>query len=48
MASVSPARNPDSTYQAWGHSMIVSPWGEVIATTEHNQDIIYATIGKQY
>jgi omega-amidase len=26
VATISPARNPQSTYQAWGHSTIVSPW----------------------
>lgn len=46
VATISPARNPQSAYQAWGHSSVVSPWGDVIATTEHNEDIIYATIGK--
>lgn len=29
IASCSPARNLDSTYTAWGHSMIVDPFGEV-------------------
>lgn len=24
--TASPARNPESSYQAYGHSMIVSPW----------------------
>eukprot|EP01104_Vermistella_antarctica_P000495 TRINITY_DN10659_c0_g1_i1.p1 TRINITY_DN10659_c0_g1~~TRINITY_DN10659_c0_g1_i1.p1 ORF type:complete len:369 (+),score=61.28 TRINITY_DN10659_c0_g1_i1:43-1149(+) len=43
-AAVSPARNPKSGYQAWGHSSVVSPWGEVIATTEHGPDIVYADI----
>jgi omega-amidase len=43
-AAVSPARNPKSSYQAWGHSSVASPWGDVVVTTEHNQDTIYATI----
>ena len=36
----SPARNPASTYQAWGHSTVVSPWGKVLATTEHEPDVV--------
>ncbi|KAL6075955.1 Omega-amidase nit3 [Balamuthia mandrillaris] len=44
VAAVSPARNPESGYQAWGHSSVVDPWGTVIATTEHEEDIIYADI----
>jgi len=44
VAAISPARNPSSTYQAWGHSSVVNPWGEVLATTQHDQDIIYTDI----
>ena len=28
VATCSPARNPDASYQAWGHSTIVSPWAQ--------------------
>ncbi len=45
VATVSPARNPASKYQAWGHSSVVDPWGAVVATTEHDEAIIYADIG---
>jgi omega-amidase len=34
VAAASPARNPESEYQAWGHSSIVSPLGEVVATCD--------------
>jgi len=44
VATISPARNPESTYQAWGHSTVVNPWGEVIATTSHEPGIVYADI----
>lgn len=44
VAAVSPARNPDSTYQAWGHSTVVTPWGQVLSTTEHGAAIVYADI----
>ncbi len=27
----SPSMNPEASYHAWGHSMIVSPWGEVVS-----------------
>jgi omega-amidase len=42
--AVSPARNPSAGYQAWGHSSVINPWGEVIATTGHEEAIIYANL----
>ena len=47
VATASPALNPDSDYKAWGHSSIVSPWGEVVATTEGDADIVSAEIDLQ-
>eukprot|EP00397_Hematodinium_sp_SG-2012_P016563 GEMP01016903.1.p1 GENE.GEMP01016903.1~~GEMP01016903.1.p1 ORF type:complete len:295 (+),score=83.34 GEMP01016903.1:131-1015(+) len=35
----SPARNPDG-YQAWGHSMVVNPWGEVVKELEETPETI--------
>lgn len=42
----SPARDESGNggYTAWGHSTVTNPWGEVIATTEHTPDIVYATL----
>jgi len=40
VATCSPARNPDSSYKAWGHSTLASPWGEVLATTEHGAAVL--------
>ncbi len=31
VVAASPARNRDSSYRAYGHSLIVDPWGEVLA-----------------
>lgn len=44
VAGVSPARNPASAYQAWGHSTVVSPWGEVVTTTDEGPGIQYADL----
>jgi len=44
VATISPARNPTSSYQAWGHSSVVNPWGDVIATTGHEPDIVFTDI----
>ena len=44
VAAVSPARNPDAGYQAWGHSTVVDPWAEVVATTGHEPDVVMADL----
>jgi omega-amidase len=44
VAGICSARNIDATYHAWGHSSVADPWGEVIATTDHDEDIVYAKI----
>ena len=44
IATPSPARNPESSYQAWGHTSIISPWGKVVATTEEAPAIVYADV----
>lgn len=44
VSAISPARLPGASYQAWGHTSIVSPWGNVVATTDHDQDIVYGVI----
>jgi predicted amidohydrolase len=38
------AFNPDSSYQAWGHSMIVDPWGKIIAQTGDEENIVLADL----
>lgn len=38
------AFDPDASYQAWGHSMIVDPWGNIIAQTGDNEDIVLAEL----
>jgi omega-amidase len=48
VAAVSPARNKDLSYQAYGHSMVVDPWGKVIARAGEDEEIIYATIDGSY
>lgn len=48
LAAVSPARNPDSPYQAYGHSCIASPWGDFTAMTDHRESIVYGQIDPDY
>ncbi|KAM7259732.1 hypothetical protein ACFE04_015473 [Oxalis oulophora] len=44
VATCSPARDAGAGYVAWGHSTLVGPFGEVLATTEHEPEIIIAEI----
>lgn len=42
--TASPARNIDSEYNAYGHSMIVNPMGQILAEAAEDEEIIYADI----
>ena len=45
VAAVSVARNPTGEgYQAWGHSTVVNPWGEVVATTGEAPGMVVAEL----
>lgn len=45
VAVASPARVTNSNYVAWGHSMIVDPWGKILGeATEEDMDL-YIDIG---
>jgi omega-amidase len=44
LAAVSQARSPNTSYAAYGHSMVVSPWGEIIAEADEKETIVYADL----
>ena len=44
IAVASPARNNSSKYKAYGHSMIVNPWGKIISEAGNNEKIIYSIV----
>ncbi|KAF8502463.1 carbon-nitrogen hydrolase [Gautieria morchelliformis] len=44
VATCSPARDMAAEYHAWGHSSVVSPIGDVVATTDEQESIVYADI----
>lgn len=48
VATISPARCETASYVAWGHTTVINPWGEVVSTTEHAEDIVYADIDIGY
>ncbi|MDK2918953.1 MAG: omega-amidase [Candidatus Petromonas sp.] len=43
-AAASPARNINSIYVAYGHSLIASPWGDIIAEANEKETILYGEI----
>lgn len=36
---VAPARDPDASYQSWGHSIVCSPWGEVLLQMDEKEGV---------
>ncbi|OAY66575.1 Omega-amidase, chloroplastic, partial [Ananas comosus] len=46
VATCSPARNPnaESDYMIWGHSSLVGPFGDMIATTGHDEATVAGEI----
>ena len=44
VATCSPARDSSAGYIAWGHSMVVNPWGEVIASATEKEEVIFADL----
>ncbi|ODO11996.1 hypothetical protein I350_00780 [Cryptococcus amylolentus CBS 6273] len=45
VAMCSPARHPDAAYQAYGHSSVVNPVGDVVVEAGHEPETLYADIG---
>jgi omega-amidase len=48
MAAASPARDVTASYVAYGHSMIVDPWGTVLAKAGSLEEIVYSEIDISY
>ncbi|KIR36849.1 hydrolase [Cryptococcus deuterogattii MMRL2647] len=44
VAMCSPARHPEAPYQAYGHSSVVNPVGDVVVEADHEPTTIYADI----
>ncbi|ABO50790.1 Nitrilase/cyanide hydratase and apolipoprotein N-acyltransferase [Desulforamulus reducens MI-1] len=48
VAAISPARNPQADYIAYGHSLVTTPWGEVLVQADEKPRIITADIDLDY
>jgi predicted amidohydrolase len=46
--AASPARDLNAAYQAYGHSTIVNPWGEVVAKAGAGEEIVCGEIDLDY
>lgn len=46
VATISVARDENADYVAWGHSMVVDPWGKVIASASEKEENVIADIGE--
>lgn len=46
VAIASQARIDNGPYVALGHSSVASPWGNIVAETDADETIVYATIGR--
>lgn len=47
-AAVSPARDMEGVYQAYGSSCIATPWGEFLAKADEKECIVYGDIDLEY
>lgn len=41
------ARDEKADYVAWGHSMLVDPWGKIVAGAEASETTLIADIGSR-
>lgn len=44
MVAASPARNVDASYVAYGHSLVVDPWGEIVAEAGTGEQLLVARL----
>lgn len=47
VVATSPSQVENPYYIAWGHSMIVNPWGKILANANTAEEIIYSQINKK-
>jgi predicted amidohydrolase len=40
MVGVAPARDKDASYQSWGHSIVVSPWGQIVEQMDEREGFV--------
>ncbi len=48
MLGCAPMRDPSSGYTSWGHSILVNPWGEVLAQLDEKEGVLMGEIDLEY
>jgi predicted amidohydrolase len=44
LIGAAPAKNPDADYKAYGHSMLIDPWGRILAAADEKEAVIVAEL----
>ena len=44
VAAAAQGRNPEARSEAYGHSLVVSPWGEILAEAGEGEEIVFADL----
>ena len=44
MLGTAPARDPSSGYTSWGHSIAVSPWGDILGQMDEQEGCMIHTL----
>ncbi|XP_055590913.1 omega-amidase NIT2-like [Uranotaenia lowii] len=44
VATISPARDASAGYIAWGHSMVVDPWAQVVGSAKEGEEMVLADV----
>ncbi|RAP50869.1 MAG: carbon-nitrogen hydrolase [Methanosphaera sp. SHI613] len=47
VAATSPSQVDNPFYVAWGHSMIVDPWGNILSQADKKEEIIYSNLNPE-
>lgn len=47
VVATSPSQTDNPYYVAWGHSMIVDPWGKILNNANKKEEILYSTLNPE-
>lgn len=46
LAAISQAQNTQSTYESWGHTMIIDPFGKILTIVDDKEKALFTEIGR--